>query len=192
MKSKSKPQTSKKDGKAERFVKPISSAKSAWRALIVSTDDAGAIIKVTGERVRQLTKAGWIRKSGNNAYRIGDVLDGYLAYRDDIERKAAADTPQSRLAASRRREIEQRMAREDGKLIPIEEVQAGITDILGAYRAELSGVAAASTRDLDTRIAIESNLNGAIERCRARFEAMESDLRAGREVVLDGEEADAG
>jgi hypothetical protein len=162
-----------------------------WRDIRLTTDEAGAAVKMSGERVRQLTKAGWIKKSGSNAYRIGDVLDGYLAYRDDLEQKAAADTPQARLAATKRQAIEQRMAREDGRLVPIEEVAAGITDILGTYRSELSGVPAASTRDPEVRSAIESNLNGAIERCRARFQAMEGDLRAGREVKLDGDEADA-
>lgn len=181
---KSKPKAKKPEKSAEKRL-------SDWRSLEVSTDEAGAIIKVSGERVRQLTKGGWIRQHARNTYRIGDVIDGYLAYRDDLERKALADTAQSRLAKRREAEIKQRMDREEGRLVPIEEVQSGVTQIMGALRFELSGVPAASSRDLDVRASIEGHLNAAIERCRAGFEKMEGDLRAGREVVVDGEEADA-
>lgn len=177
--------------KAKKPVAVVVSAAVGWRDIRMTTDEAGAAVKMTGERIRQLTKANWIKRVGFNEYRLGDVIDGVMAYRDDLASQVTADSEQSRLARVRRAEIEQRMAREDGKMVPIEEVAAGITDILGAYRFELSGVAAASTRDLDVRAAIESNLNGAIERCRGRFEAMEGDLRAGREVKLDGDETDA-
>jgi len=186
-----RPSGRKSGSKSKRPAKSGHAKVTDWRALVVSTDDAGSIIKVSGERVRQLTKAGWIKKSGSNAYRIGDVLDGYLAYRDDLEQKAAADTPQARLAATKRRAIEQRMAREDGQLIETDDVFAVVADILGTFRSELAGIPAAATRDLDARLAIEGALNGAIDRCRDRFQQAERDLRAGREVLVESEETGA-
>lgn len=114
-----------------------------------------------------------------------------MAYRDDLEQKAAADTPQARLAATKRRAIEQRMAREDGQLIETDDVFAVVADILGTFRSELAGIPAAATRDLDARLAIEGALNGAIDRCRDRFQQAERDLRAGREVLVESEETGA-
>lgn len=177
--------------KPKKPVAPAISQGVAWRDIRLTTDEAGAAVKMTGERVRQLTKANWIKRTGFNEYRLGDVIDGVMAYRDDLATQATADSEQARLAASRRAEIEQRMAREDGRLVPIEAVDAAIDQIVGTFRSELSGVAAASTRDLHLRQAIDENLNAAIERCRKSLRGAEDDLRAGREVLMEDEEADA-
>lgn len=158
-----------------------------------SATELGRRLDLSRQRVGQLEAEGVLKRiDGTTRFDVTACTIAYIRWLRDENRRGSKASGASVFQQARTREIEQRMAREDGKLIPIEEVQAGITDILGAYRAELSGVAAASTRDLDTRNAIESNLNGAIERCRARFEAMEGDLRAGREVKLDGDETDAG
>lgn len=166
-------------------------ASIGWRDIRLTTDEAGAAVKLGGERIRQLTKANWIKRVGFNEYRLGDVIDGVLAYRDDLARQATADSEQARLARVRRGEIEQRMARERGDLVPIEAVTAAHSEIIGAFCAELSGVPAASTRDLAQRAEIEGHLNAAIERCRARLSGAEGDLRTGRDPLVDAEDTDA-
>lgn len=158
-----------------------------------SATEVGRRLDLSRQRVGQLEAEGVFKRiEGTTRFDVGACTIAYIRWLRDENRRGSKSSGASVFQQARTREIEQRIAREDGKLVPIEEVQAGVADILGTYRAELSGVPAASTRDLDVRAAIESNLNGAIERCRARFEAMEGDLRAGREVKLDGDEADAG
>lgn len=161
------------------------------RDLGASAAELGRHCDITRIRVGQLESEGVFKRNAHGRFDLVPNVIAYIRWLRDENRRGSKASGVSDFQKARTRELEQRMAREDGRLVPIEEVAAGITDILGTYRSELSGVAAASTRDLDTRLAIESNLNGAIERCRARFEAMEGDLRAGREVKLDGDEADA-
>lgn len=174
----------KKQKPKARKPAPVKAAKG------VSATEVGRHLEMSRQRVGQLEAEGVFPRLANGRFDLTACRIAYIRWLKDENRRGSKAAGASVFQVARTREIEQRIAREDGKLIPIDEVQAGITDILGTYRAELSGVAAASTRDLDVRAAIESNLNGAIERCRTRFEAMEGDVRAGREVQLDGDEAD--
>jgi hypothetical protein len=66
-------------------------------------------------------------------------------------------------------------------------VNAAVADILGTYRSELNGTAAASTRDLALRAEIQRHLDGAIDRCRERFERAERNLARGADPLEDEE-----
>lgn len=161
---------------------------SSWRLFELTTDEAGAAIKMGGERVRQLTKAGWIKKAARGRYKLGNVIDGILAYRDDAERRASPSSERTRLEAARARGIELRNAKVANELIQITDVHDAVTDICGMFSSELRSLPAAATRDLKVREDIEAALNGAFERLHARFEKMEEDLRNGRDPL--GDEAD--
>jgi hypothetical protein len=165
-------------------------SSSNWRDVLLTTDEAGAAVKMTGERVRQLTKEGWIRKGGPNSYRLGDVIDGILAYREDQAKKIDADSEQSKLAASRRREIDLRIAREQNKLIEITEVIEATDDVFGVFCSELRSLPAATTRDLTVRAEIERVLTATMQRCSEKIESRRTDLHAGRGIVHDDEPDD--
>lgn len=158
---------------------------------LIPTEVAAKLLMVTPEWIRRLTKDGWIKKVAKDQYTVVDVVQGYINYLKDEQRRTSKSASASRAHDARAREIEQRIAREDGRLIQIEDVQAGVTEIMGTLRSELAGVPAASTRDIEARQMIEGQLNAAIARCRASFEKMDGDLRAGREVLVGGEAADA-
>jgi len=184
----------KKTTVGKRKKKTVKSARSAvpsWRDVLLTTDEAGAAVKIGGERIRQRTKEGWINKVDHNSYRLGEVIDGELRYREDQLRKAEADTESSRLAASKRRLVDLRIAQEENRLVEAEDVQTLVTEIVGGFVSELRGVPAGATRDHAVREAIEEVLNGAIDRCRARFEKLGADLRSGRGIVLEEQEGDA-
>jgi len=158
----------------------------------IPTDTAAKLLMVTPEWVRRLTKDGWIRKVAKDQYRIVDAVQGYINYLKDEARKATKSAAASRVQEARAREIELRTAREEGRLWDAETAEATFAEILGGFRSELGGVAAASTRDLAVRAAIEKHLNEAIERCDARLANAAAGFRAGADVGdVEGEEADA-
>jgi DNA-binding transcriptional MerR regulator len=159
---------------------------------LLSAKEMSDLCGFTPHRLRQLEREGFFGKKGRDRYNPVEVFQGYVRFLQDDSRRTSKSASASRAQDARAREIEQRIAKEDGRLIPIEDVAAGVTEIMGALRAELTGVAAASTRDLALREVIDGHLNGAIDRTRQRFEAMQGDIRTGRGVVLDGEDADAG
>jgi hypothetical protein len=176
--------------KAKRKPRP-KAQKPPTRPAFLSATATADLCGFTPHWLRQLERQGWFAKVGRNQYDPIEVLKGQVRFLQDDSRRSSKSATASALQEARSREIEQRIAREDGKLIPIEDVHAVVTDILGTFRAELSGVAAAATRDLAVRDTIEGQLNGAIDRCRQRFEQAGADLQAGREVLVDGEETTA-
>lgn len=157
----------------------------------VSAAAIGEHLDISRQRVGQFTQEGVFALNEAGKLDLDACRLAYIRWLRGANRRGSKAASENAFREARVREIEQRIAKEDGRLIAIEDVAAGVTDIMGALRAELSGVAAASTRDLALREAIEGHLNGAIERSRRRFEEMGGSIRAGRGVPLDGEEADA-
>lgn len=165
--------------------------KSALAGLTIGLADSAKLIGKSETHVLTLVKEGLLKKSGRGLYRPQDVAQAALKFRESEDRRTSQTEERRRLETARAQSEELKFAKEAGQLYDADDVEAVFTDILGTYRSELSGVAAASTRDLALRKTIEKHLNGAIDRCRASFEKAASALRAGREVSLDGEEADA-
>ena len=145
----------------------------------------------TAHRLRQLEREGWFEKAGRDTYDPVVVLQGYIRFLQDDSRRSSKTAEQSRVQSARAREIELRNAREEGRLFDADDVETVFADILGTFRSELSGVPAASTRDLALRANIEKHLNAAVDRCRDRFTKASETLRAGGEVGVDAEDADA-
>lgn len=144
------------------------------------------LLGVSPDLVRQLERQGRFSKISRDRYDSEAAIRGTLAYLRDEERRSSRSAEAKRVLEARAREIEIRTAKEEGRLIDIEVIDAIVADILGTYRSELEGVAAAATRDLTVRASIRSALDSAIGRCRRRFEQRCDDLRAGKPVHLKG------
>lgn len=156
-----------------------------------SANACGLHLDLSRVRVVQLVDEGALPRNKDKSFDLDACRIAYIRYLRSEDRRGAKSATASRVQEARAKEIELRTAREEGRVVPMESVSAAVTDILGTFRSELNGVPAASTRDLTVRSAIEKQLNDAIDRCRQRFETVSDDLRAGREVSLEGEETDA-
>jgi hypothetical protein len=103
----------------------------------------------------------------------------YIRWLRDETRKSSASEAATRVQHARALEIEVRTARELSKLVPTEDVLAWNAEILGTLRAELTGVPAASTRDLEMRAEIEKQINAAVDRAKRSFNQQSEALRRG-------------
>jgi hypothetical protein len=119
---------------------------------------------VSAERVRQLTKEGWIEKQGKDQFYLVDVVQGYIRFRNDSDRRAQKSAADSRVRDARAREIELRNAVREGRLIEIDEAMAAVEQMIGLFRAETAGLPARVTRDLHFRKTIETAVNDILER----------------------------
>jgi phage terminase Nu1 subunit (DNA packaging protein) len=156
-----------------------------------SANACGLHLDLSRVRVVQLVDEGVLPRNKDGSFDLDACRIAYIRYLRSEDRRGAKSATASRVQEARAKEIELRTAREEGRLVPLDDVNAAIADILGTYRSELNGVPAASSRDLAVRGEIEKQLYDAIDRCRQRFEKVSDDLRAGREVSLEGEETDA-
>jgi hypothetical protein len=120
-------------------------------ASTIAMDVAVRLIKVSPRRLQQLVADGWIPRAGHGRYTVVGVVHGYIAYRDDLEQRRSAAISDTDLRAVRRREIEQRMAIRDRDLIDIVKHDAVFDEAIGMLKAELIGLPARITRNIEFR-----------------------------------------
>jgi hypothetical protein len=152
---------------------------------------ASKLLMCTPAWLGRLAKDGWIKPLGRGRYSVIDVVQGYIKFLKDENRRSSKSASHSRVQDARAAQIELQMAREKRDLVDIEDMQAFLSETLGTLRSELSGVAAASSRDLAVRDEIEKNINAAIGRCRSAFDAAAQAMADRKPIAVDTEEADA-
>jgi phage terminase Nu1 subunit (DNA packaging protein) len=136
------------------------------RGPLVNTEEAARLIMKAPERIRQLAKAGWIAQQGtpsDRRYRLLDVVQGYIRFRDDEDRRTTKTAAHSRITDARSREVELKNAQREGRLIDLDEVLAAIESIVAMFRLQLSGLPARVTRDLQLRRTIETAIHDILD-----------------------------
>lgn len=167
-------------------------AKDAPSAGEIDGKTAARLLMCTEQWFLKLVKDGWIERASRGRYKIVSVVQGHIKYLQDETRRTQKTASASRVQDARASQIEMQTARELGKLVDVEDVLTWQGEILGTLARELTGVPAASTRDLELRAEIEKHLHGAVERCRNQFEEAWALLQSGKPVLVDAEETDAG
>lgn len=137
------------------------------RGPLINTEQAARLIMKSPERVRQLAKEGWIARTGSGSdrqYRLLDVVQGYIRFRDDEDRRTSKSAAHSRIADARARDIEVRTQQRLSRLVPIEVHDEMIDSFAGVVRSELAGLAATCTREMAMRRIIEREVNARLRR----------------------------
>jgi phage terminase Nu1 subunit (DNA packaging protein) len=119
------------------------------------------------------------------------VVQGYINWLKDENRRATITKSVSRVQEARANEIELRTAREKRDLIHVDDLIPLFSDVLGTLRSELSGLPAAVTRDPELRAKVEKELDVRIAKVRASFDAASKAAETRSAIVLEPEEADA-
>jgi hypothetical protein len=167
-------------------------AKEPAKAGEIDGKTAAQLLMCTEQWFLKLVREGWIKRATRGRYRLVDVVQGHIKYLQDENRRTQKSASASRVQDARAKQIEMQTARELGRLVDVEDVLTWQSEILGTLARELTGVPAASTRDLTLRAEIEKQVHGAVDRCRNQFEEAWSLLQSGKPVAVDAEEADAG
>jgi hypothetical protein len=143
----------------------------------LSVNQIAALCGRSRQWVFQLVKAGFIAKQAHGNYTLVSVVRGVIDYYEDLQSKNS------------RGEIELRIKERSRDLIPIEDARAEIADWTSAFRAELQGLAARFTRDMQERRRLEQEIDGALERLSRRTTQAEQALAAGEGAVAAEPEA---
>jgi hypothetical protein len=146
---------------------PDGDVASHPRGPLLNTDQAARPIMKGTERIRQLAKEGWIVQAGtpsDRRYRLLDVVQGYIRYRDDEDRQANKSAADSRVRDARARDLETRTQQRLGRLVPIELYDEMLDNVCGLVRSEFAGLPAATTRELTQRRVLEREVNARLRR----------------------------
>jgi hypothetical protein len=105
-----------------------------------------------------------ILPSGCREFSLVDGVQGYIRFLRDETRRQNVSAADSRVRDARARDIEVRTQQRLGRLVPLEVYEEMIDNLCGVVRSEFAGLAAAVTRDLPLRRAIERDVNARLRR----------------------------
>ena len=150
------------------------------RGQTITVSQAAALLGRSDRWVQGLVKAGYIDRANRGEYTLVAVIRGALAYYEDQitkNNKAAAAT---RASEARTREIELRIQERSRELIAMEDARAVIGEMAALVRAELAGLAARYTRDMEARRVLEEVIDGSLQRIAGGADKAGAALGTGR------------
>jgi phage terminase Nu1 subunit (DNA packaging protein) len=160
--------------------------------LIVPLQTLAKLMGVTPARVHQLEREGIIVKLGRDQYDALDCLPRFIAYVREENKRNTKGEAAKKVHDVKAREIEIRIAKEEGRLIDLEDVEAVMSETYGAFRSEMDGLPAAFTRDLDQREKLERLIHGSFDRVRRRLDEAKADNFSGEDSsAVEAEETNA-
>ena len=157
----------------------------------VSASEVARHLDLSAQRFGVMVNDGVFKRATKGRFDIDACRIAYIRWLRAAPQRNSRSAATSRIQEVKLRTLELNLAREEGELIPLNDVELTVEDILSTYVSELAGLAASCTRDMAVRAAIEENLDAAINRCRQRFEEAIAALGRGEAAVEDEPEAAA-
>lgn len=155
---------------------------------LITLDVAGRLLMIGPERIRQLNKAGYVPIPKRGFTTIVGAVQGYIRFLKDEDRKATQTGAAERARDARAREIEQKIAERDRRLIPIEDAEFAMDTLVGVVNREMDGMGARITRDMGLRRMIEADVHGAKNRIADSLAESKRAARTGRDADPTGGE----
>lgn len=153
----------------------------------ISAADAAKLLGLTPERLRQLAREGAIPKAGRGRYPLVAVVQGYIRFLLDPERRAVRTADATGLANARRREVELRIAEREARLIETEDVEAAFAHLMRVYREETSDIGATVRgRDPAIATALIAGVEAAASRAERRFAEAVAKIKRGVDPLAPG------
>lgn len=154
----------------------------------ISVEVAAALLELTVQRVRQIANEGFIKIHRRGHTTISSTVRGYIRFLKDSHSKQTQAGAAERARDARAREIEQKIAERDRRLIPIEEAELAMDLLVGKVAKELDGQAARITRDMALRRVIEADVHGAKTRIAKALTESKGFARTGGDALDAGGE----
>jgi hypothetical protein len=162
------------------------------RATLITTEQAARLLMIGPERVRQLVKEGWITKLERDQYQLVDVVQGYIRFRNDEDRRALKSGAEARVRDARAEEIQLRVGLRSGQLMEHAEHVALLREFCALVRSELGGLPARLTRDMSERRKVQQAVYDVLKRLAARADEMARLGRPSSGPVAAGDDHIAG
>jgi hypothetical protein len=132
------------------------------------------------ERLRQLARAGHIPKAEAGTYPLVEVVQGYLIFLQDDDRRSSKIAADRDLKSARQTEIETRIAARRRELIASSEVSEVLDAVVSMVDAEVVHLPARVEAGVPTRREIQKQLAVSLTRISEQRDAAKLALATGR------------
>lgn len=136
----------------------------------ITVTQASALFDRTPRWMQNLVAAGFIAKPERGRYSIAAVCRGVVAYFEAERDKTSKVASASRATDARTEEIRLRIAERRRELIPMDDARAELAAVVSEVRAEIVGMGARITRDMELRRQIDREADGILQRLAERAE----------------------
>jgi hypothetical protein len=150
----------------------------------VSTETLAKLLMLSTDRIRQLARAGHIPRAGHGRFVLVAAVQGYIKFLKDDDHRASRSAAADELRRQKALEIERRMAREDRKIIALDESMDVLGRICGEMLITLGSLPAMITRNPTERFRIEDIIRAARGRLAEKFSEHMKVLKTGEDDAV--------
>lgn len=118
---------------------------------MVPLGQAAHLLLLTEMRLRQLAKEGWFPAPVKGKVNLVLTVQGYIKFLRDEDRRSSKSAAATGLQATRQREIEMRIAKEEGELVPMVEAMGVLDEFAGTVVTALKNLPARFSRSMADR-----------------------------------------
>lgn len=129
----------------------------------ITIEQAGRLLELSAERIRQLIKSGYIEKTRHGHTTLVSAVRGYVRFLKEAASDRTQNAAENRVREARAKEIEMRLARDARDLVAQDEALLAMTMLATFVAQQFQGLPARITRDMALRKVIEAELHGAQE-----------------------------
>jgi len=132
----------------------------------ITTEVAARLLMITPAYVRKLTRDGWLKAAGRDAYPIAGLVHGFINFLQDQHRRAAKAAEANKVCEQRAEEILLRNSERWARMVSEGQAEAirVIDEIAGPLRADIGAIPAQVTNDLALRRRLENEFDAAFGR----------------------------
>lgn len=134
----------------------------------IGAEQLAKLLTITPRRLQQLAAAAIVPKAAKGRYPLVGAVHAYIRHLREENQRGTKAAGRQELSAVKIEEIRQRIAEKDRRLVPIDEAHDAMASVCGLIRAELTGLPARATRDIDLRVTIEKEIDAALARLEQR------------------------
>lgn len=143
---------------------------------LISVTSFAAFTDYTPTYIRQLQREGSLPRGSRGTIPFVAGVRSMIRFLRDSERRSSKTAADSRVRDARAREIELRNLENEKRLCETEDVNGLVDEMVGTFRAELAGLSARVTRDLQFRRTIDQALNDILHRLADTFNDKAAEL----------------
>ncbi|HVV60225.1 MAG TPA: hypothetical protein VHD14_00560 [Pseudolabrys sp.] len=146
----------------------------------VTAAELGRHLGLSRVRVGQLAEYGTLKRSPSGRFDQDACRLAYIGFLRAQRRGDGRSPGRGRLDAAKAKQIEIAIAREERRLIKMDEALGFVDELVGGLRSDFQGLGARVTRDLPMIRKIDAEVDGIFNRTADKYQAEAAALRAGK------------
>ncbi|ACA18504.1 hypothetical protein M446_4147 [Methylobacterium sp. 4-46] len=145
---------------------------------MIPLEQAARLLLLSTMRLRQLAKEGWFPPPVRGKVSLILTVQGYIKFLRDEDRRSSKTAAESGLKQARQREVELRIAKDEGELIPLLDVMGVMDEFTGAVVTALKNMPSRFSRDIAQRERLQPHVDEVLTLVADKMQAAAGEARA--------------